>query len=94
MVSLKYFFNFDPSCGKYVFLIALLLPDLFKLFLAGITAYFYVGVLTVKEDTLAMQAITIVFKERWDNSELREALVNNTRTLRNNFPDNDFRIWR
>ena len=90
--SLKYFFPVDPSFCNHVCEAALVFPFLLKLLFREIATYFHDGAITIKEDALTMKEMMQHIKERWHNSEVREAFIDNTRTLINNLPVKNFRI--
>jgi len=70
MVSLKYFFDLDPSIGSHVLVIILLAPGFLRLWAAKSGRYIQVGINNVKEDMFELKAGVNNIKERWGNSTL------------------------
>ncbi len=94
MVSLKYFFDLDPGFSNHILVIALLLAGFFRLFVIKVSDNVHEGLLTVKEDTQEIAAEILMLKKRWGNSPVREALVNNIRSFKDNLFEIDVRNWR
>ncbi len=92
MVSLKYFFDFDYTFCRHAYMIVLMIPFMFRMLFTTVTGYLYDGLITVKEDSLMIKNNIIAYKQHWDNSGMRVALVNNARSLKNNIFEKSLRI--
>ena len=86
MVSLKYFFDLDYSFYSHIILAALVAVSLLKFFLNQTAAFFHEGIITVKEDAISLKSEIAIIKENWEISPVREALINNIRSIRNMVP--------
>ncbi|MCW3122045.1 MAG: hypothetical protein JWQ38_1537 [Flavipsychrobacter sp.] len=90
-VSLKYFFDFDFSYFHNAYLMVLMLPFVIKLAIEIVGTNLHEGLITVKEDVYTIKNGLITYKQNWDNSELRDNMMSNLRTIRNNLKENNFR---
>ena len=86
MVSLKYFFDLDYNMFSHVFIVALVLISLFKLFFIKVVDIFQERMLSVKEDTARIKSNFLTLRENWENSTTRETLINNIRSLKKLVP--------
>ena len=74
-VSLKYFFDIDYLVYNHIHTIMHILAYNLGIFPAFIANEFYEGVLTVKNDAIAIRDNVLSLKERWDKSEMQEVLA-------------------
>lgn len=94
MISLKFFFDLDPSIYGHLLIAGIVIAGLAKLLIYNVTDNVRVGLVTVKEDAIAIKEEMGQCKERWENSQLREMLTNNVRNMKSTILDNDLRNWR
>ena len=94
MVSLKFFFDFDPSVSNHAFFAGIILFGFLKLSIVKIADHLQDGLLTVKEDTLFLKAELTNYKGQWEGSPFRVALINNARSFKENLSEIDIRNWR
>lgn len=79
VVSLKFFFDFDPSLSNHILFTGIIILGICKLFISNISSALQDGMLTVKADILTLREEVATLKERWEESQLRRVLANNTR---------------
>jgi hypothetical protein len=94
MVSLKYFFDLDPSFSSHCLLMLFVFTCFFKLTVAKLTSNIHDGLLTIKDTIPEWRAGILTLKERWDNNLNHGTIVNNMRLLKDSFPDIDPRNRR
>jgi hypothetical protein len=81
-VSLKFFFDFDANSSQQIFSMAQLFSTAAKLVLILSVAYFYQGLITVKQDVLTIKDDALSLAGRWENSQLRELVLDSSRAMR------------
>jgi hypothetical protein len=81
-VSMKFFFDFDANSSQQLFSMAQLFSTAAKLGLIFSVAYFYQGLITVKQDVLAIKSDARSLAGRWENSHLRELILDGSRAIR------------
>ena len=86
IVSLKYFFDIDYTFYSHVWVTLLAISALLKICMIHAADNFSDGLLTVKEDAINIKNELIFLKQNWDNSPMREALVNSLRNIKNMVP--------
>lgn len=84
-VSLKFFFDLDYAFCHHALLMTLLAAGILKIFFTKIIGAFSDGWLTVKSDFMTLKMDIAAFREHWENSGTREALINRLRGLKDNF---------
>lgn len=90
-VSLKYLFDFDYTIFHNAYMMLLMAPFIIKLAIVGMAAYLYEGIITVKEDLIEIKSTAVAAKQNWINSEMRETIVHNLRSLKSTLIENSFR---
>jgi hypothetical protein len=87
--TLKFTLNVDHTFCTQLFLGALVLYSMFKLFVSRMSTEFQDGLLTVKKDALIVKDHINAVKdhintiaERWEQNELRDAFVNTLKNFR------------
>jgi len=86
IVSLKYFLDIDLTSSSHVLGTLLAIAGILKICMIHAADNLSNGLLTVKEDAINIKNDLILLKQNWDNSPMREALVNNLKNLKNMVP--------
>ncbi len=93
-VSMKFFFDFDISVFSHALFAVIILLGFIKLLFVILADNLYDGLLTVKEDAQLLQQEVAAYKQKWENSPVRETLINNVRSFRENLAEIDVSNWR
>lgn len=90
-VSLKCLFDFDYTVFHNAYLLVLMIPFMIKLLIVGMAAYLYDGLTTVKDDLKEIRTNAVTYRQQLHNSEMRETILHNIRSLKETLQQNSFR---
>ena len=94
MVSLKYFFDLDPTFSSHMMLTALVILGLVRLYAGAFFKGFHSALLDVKDDVSTLPSEIVALRDRWNGSTVREALSNSVRSFRENVANGDINNWK
>jgi len=81
LACVKYFFDFDHTLCNNIFTMGAIAICVLKYMITRTRTHLQNGLCAVREDLLTIRTSVDATRERWENSTIRERLINNSRFL-------------
>ena len=94
MVSLKYFFDLDPTFSSHLMLTALVIVGLVRLYAGKFSKGVHTALLDTWNDLSTIPTEVAALKVQWQQSNMRELIGNSVRSFRENLSGADFSNWK